>query len=56
MDLLDANLEVLRRAVERRVAKVSRAAEQVEDAQNAVDPAADWSRAGWLARLFGGRS
>lgn len=62
MDRLDANLEVLRRAVQRRVAESSVSADlsavsapdSIDPA--AIDPAVELQRTGWLARLFGGRS
>lgn len=62
MDRLDANLEAMRRAVQRKVAKSSVSADvsavsapdSIDPA--AIDPAVEWQRAGWLARLFGGRS
>ncbi len=57
MDSLDANLEALRRAVERPVNKSSRSAEvPAGNKPDAIDQAVEWQPTGWLARLFGGRS
>ena len=62
MDRLDANLEALRRAVERKVTGSGGAADvSALSAPNpidtaAIDPPVEWQPTGWLARLFGGRT
>ena len=62
MDRLDANLEVLRRAVQRKVAESSGAADvsavSAPDSidTTVIDPPVEWQPTGWLARLFGGRT